>query len=115
MPKYMLLFMNDKDSWESFPQADRDAAYKTIGEWWAKHSQAGTIVGGDELQHPRTAKTVRPKDGKMTVSDGPYIEAKELISGFCMVETKDQNEAVEIAKTWPGHSIVEVRPIVEQR
>lgn len=113
MPKYMLMFVDDQDAWETFSQAERDAAYQKIGEWWGQHSASGKIVGGEELEHKRTAKTVRFDGTKATVTDGPFLEAKETVGGYALVEVADQSEAIELAKTWPGRSTVEVRPIVD--
>ena len=125
MPKFMLMFnASDDDAWENASKADREAAYAEIGRWWSEHSQAGRIVGGEELHHRRTAKTVRfeAKSTKPVVTDGPYLETKDLIGGYAIVEAPDIDTAVEIAKTWPGalmaaaggvRSSVEVRPIVE--
>ena len=113
--KYMLLFAGSDDAWEQVPAAEREASYKKIGEWFAKHGQSGKIVGGEELQHRRTAKTVRFNGSAPAVSDGPYMEAKELIGGYAIVEVATENEAIELAKTWPGRSTVEVRPLVEDR
>jgi hypothetical protein len=70
-------------------------------------------VGGHELKGPHTATTVRFKDGKPMVVDGPFIEAKEVIGGYAELEVADLDEALEIAKTWPGKTSVEVRPVVE--
>mgnify|MGYP000049963682 CR=1 FL=1 len=113
MAKYILMFMGSDDTWEQAPAAERDAAYSKIGEWFATHGASGKIIGGEELQHRRTAKTVRFDGAKPTVHDGPYLEAKELIGGYAIVEVTDEREALELAKTWPGRSIVEVRPLVD--
>lgn len=115
--KFILMFAGNDDEWEQVPAAEREAGYKAIGEWFATHGQSGKIVGGEELQHRRTAKTVRfpGRKGAPTVSDGPYLEAKELIGGYAILEVATEQEAVEIAKGWPGRSSVEVRPLVERQ
>ena len=64
-----------------------------------------------------SSTTVRFKNGKPIVTDGPFIEAKEIVGGFAIVEVKDLDEALAMAKTWPGGGegrIVEVRPVVER-
>ncbi|HET8569275.1 MAG TPA: YciI family protein [Candidatus Limnocylindria bacterium] len=118
MAKFMLMFMDSDESWEKIPKAEQEKAYAAIFKWWDEHSKAGRIVGGEELQARRTAKTVRYADrtsGPAAVTDGPFTEAKESIGGYAIVEVKDIDEAVELAKTWPPRSTVEVRPLVAQR
>jgi hypothetical protein len=114
--KYVLLFagtMDEQDMWEKLPKEQLEEAYKRVGQWFEEHSKAGRIVGGEELRGPSTATTVHIKNGKATLTDGPFIEAKEVIGGFAVVEVKDLDEALAMAKSWPGGSTVEVRPVVE--
>ncbi len=114
--KYVLMFagsVEEQDAWEKMPEATRVAAYGRVNQWFEDHSKAGRITGGAELQGPTTATTVRIKNGKATVTDGPFIEAKEIIGGFAIAEVKDLDEALGMAKTWPGGGIVEVRPLVD--
>jgi hypothetical protein len=113
--KYVLLFVGnseDQDAWEKLPKEQLAAAYERAGKWFEEHSKAGKIVGSAELQGPSTATTVRIKNGKPMVTDGPYIEAKEIVGGFAIVEVKDLDEALAMAKTWPAGA-VEVRPVVD--
>lgn len=89
------------------------AVYEKIGAWWGDLAAKGKIVGGNELQGPDTAKTVRLAGAKVTVTDGPFIESKEIIGGYGVLECDSIDEAVAIAKTWPGtESVIEVRPTV---
>src|ERR1700682_2258934 len=117
--KYVLMFadrVEDQQMWEKLPQEQIATAYKQINDWFEEHSRSGKIVGGEELKGPNSSTTVRFKGGKPIVTDGPYIEAKEIVGGFAIVEVKDLDEALAMAKTWPGGGegrIVEVRPVVE--
>jgi hypothetical protein len=114
--KYVLMFTeNDQGRgyWENLTEAQRAAAYQQIGKWFEEHGKAGRIVGGEELQGPSSSTTVRVRDGKAIVTDGPFVEAKEIVGGFAIVEVKDLDEALEMAKGWPGGSAVEVRPVVD--
>ena len=114
MSKFILLFAGDDDVEARLPKGESEEVYKRIGEWFSTHGRAGKIVGGEELQPRNTARTVRfDRSGKATVTDGPYMEAKELVGGYAIVEVADVNEAIELAKTWPGRSSVEVRPLVD--
>ena len=111
--KYVLLFVNDQDQFNSMSEADMGAMGQTIGEWWGKHAAAGRIVGGEQLQPPNTATTVRHRDGAdPVITDGPFLETKEGIGGYAVVNVPDLDEALELAKTWPAKGTVEVRPLV---
>jgi hypothetical protein len=110
--KYVLLFagtMTEEDRAASQELADQ---YQRTSKWFVDYTQAGKIVGGEELKGPETATTVRFNSGKPMVTDGPFIEAKEVIGGFAVVDVADLDEALEMAKSWPGGD-VEVRPVVE--
>ena len=109
MATYALLFVND----ESFRDRSKDevaAVYAEVTRWSQDLERRGVLKGGVELQPKRTATTVRRVNGTMRVSDGPFIESKEHVGGFAMVEVPDLDEAIRIAKAFPGG--VEVRPIV---
>ena len=108
--KYILLFTMDP-SFESAKPEQLQAMYAQVGEWWEKHTRSGALKGGEQLQPARTATTVRPADGSVT--DGPFIEAKESIGGFALVDVPDLDAAIAMAKTWPASPSVEIRPIVE--
>jgi hypothetical protein len=114
--KYVLMFTESeqgREVWEHLTESERAKAYERIGQWFDEHGKAGRIVGGEELQGPSSSTTVRIKDGKAMVTDGPFVEAKEVVGGFAIVEVKDLDEALEMAKAWPGGSAVEVRPVVD--
>ena len=113
--KYVMLFtgtMEAQESWDNQTREEMMAAYAKAGQWFDEHSRAGRIVGGEQLQSPTTATTVRFDKGKPIVTDGPFIEAKEVIGGFAIVDVKDLDEALAMAKAWPGGT-VEIRPVVE--
>ncbi len=71
------------------------------------------VEGGEELQAARTATTIQWKDGEAVITDGPFIESKETVGGFGIIEVANLDEAIAIAKSWPapGHK-VEIRPVV---
>ena len=113
--KYMLMFVSDQDAFDTIPDDQKGALYQRIGEWWGEHAAAGRIVGGEQLQNPNTATTVRVSrnGGEPVITDGPFIEAKESIGGFAIVDVPDLDAALAIAKTWPPGDTIEVRPLVE--
>jgi len=113
--KYMLMFVQtDEEAWEKLSPAQRNMP--AIERWFGEHRQAGRIVGGDQLRGGRTATTVRWNGGKPVVTDGPFIEGKETIGGYAILEVPDLDTAIAIARTWPSpqHHLVEIRPIVER-
>ncbi len=110
--KYVLLFAGTMSAEERAKDPEGQASYDRINQWFERHSRSGKIVGGEELKGTETATTVRFKGGKPMVVDGPFIEAKEVIGGFAVVDVADLDEALAIAREWPGGD-VEIRPVVE--
>src|SRR5215471_3968500 len=112
--KYVILIANT-DAARGLSEAEQQAWYSEIGAWYEKGGGgSGKLVeSGHQLQPPDTAKTVRASG----VTDGPFMETKEALGGYSLLETDTIEEAVEIAKTWPGVDkgwmTVEVRPVVE--
>ncbi len=85
-------------------------AYTAYGEALAK---AGVMAGGAGLQPPHTSTTVRLKDGKRIVQDGPYADTKEQLGGFYLIDVPDLDAALEWAARCPAATfggVVEVRP-----
>ena len=76
---------------------------------------SGHMIGGEALQSVQTATTVRIRNGRVSVTDGPFAETKEQLAGFYMIEAKDLNEAIQIAAKIPAArtGCIEVRPIME--
>jgi hypothetical protein len=75
--------------------------------------QAGHYLAAESLQPVSTAATVRVRDGKLTVTDGPFAEAKEVIAGFYLIEARDFDEAIQLAAKIPPARVgaIEVRPV----
>jgi hypothetical protein len=88
------------------------AAYMAYGEALKK---AGAIVGSNRLQPTSTATTVRITNGKSQVLDGPYVDTKEQLGGYFLIDAPDLDSAISWAARCPaaGHGVVEVRPIWE--
>ena len=113
--KYLLLFVGtreDQDRWDQMSPDQIHAAMSGAETWFEKYTKGGKITGGLQLQGYKGVTTVRDSNGKRIVTDGPFIESKEVIGGFAIVDVKDLDEAQEIAKSWPGGP-VEVWPAVE--
>lgn len=113
--KYMLMFVSDEESDRRASPDEIQRGYEAIGTWWSEHAAAGRIVDGQELKSTKTATTIRKKDGKVTVTDGPFIESKEALGGFAIIDVPDLDAAIELAKGWPVLDTIEIRPVVESR
>jgi hypothetical protein len=76
---------------------------------------SGHLVADEALQLPDQAVTVRVRDGKMSATDGPFLETKEILGGFLLIEARDLNEAMQLAAGIPLAKLgaVEVRPVVD--
>jgi len=115
--RYVLTFYANEQEWLALPAAEREAAIAEIGRWFGEHAAAGKIVGGHRLAPPASTKTVRHgrvrKRDLPVVSDGPFLETKESVGSYAIVEVASEAEAVAIAKSWPAGGAVEVRALAE--
>src|SRR5438093_743269 len=110
MAKFAFLFIDDGVDYQGAPTPEQQKVYADIFKWFETNGDKITD-GGAELQPTRTATTIRKRSGKAAVLEGPFIESKEHVGGFLMVDVPDLDAAIAIAKSWPGGD-VEVRPIV---
>ena len=115
--RYMLTFFADEAEWLGLPEAERGAAIAEIGRWFGTYAGAGKIVDGHRLAPRAMAKTVRhgrvrKKDLPMQ-SDGPFLETKESVGSYAIVDVANEDEALAIARAWPGGGAVEVRPVAD--
>jgi hypothetical protein len=114
--RFICLGYYDESLWETRPKSEQDAlmeecfAYDDVlrrdGHW---------LDGGAALQSSGTARTLKWKNGKAVVTDGPYAETKEVLGGLGILEARDMDEAVELISRHPGMRIstFEIRPIDE--
>ena len=99
--RYVLMTWSGPEHVEAWERQSAEEKRREIAEvqaWFAEHGAAGRIAGGEELGWPHEARTVRKKG----VTDGPFIETKEILGGFIIVEVPDHGTALEMARTWPG-------------
>jgi hypothetical protein len=111
--KYLLLVCWDGERMNAQTEPDPTDTVKEESFPWLDDLQArGIWVTGDQLAPPRRARTVRVRDGKTMVTDGPFAETKEAVGGFDIIECGSLEEAVEIAAGHPGArtGTIEVRP-----
>lgn len=98
MKRYVILLPGDEAAWEAATQEHRDAVYARHDEFCQKLRANGhNVVGGAELTHSREAKLVRADvDGKVIVSDGPFAETAEQLTGYYEVETGDLEDLLQL-------------------
>src|SRR6186713_3399680 len=100
--------------WESTPEQDAEvmAAYNSFS---TEAIAADVMRGGEALHEAKTATSVRVRDGKVLVTDGPFAETKEEFGGFYMIEAANLDEAIKWASKIPGavRGTIEVRPVVD--
>jgi hypothetical protein len=111
--KYILLFCGTRDSIRPASSPEEiQRTYAEVGDWLTRNSsRIGSI---HQLQPPDTATTVLLEGQRRpVVKDGPFLEGKEVIGGYCEIDVADLDEALELARTWPGRTqAVEIRPVV---
>jgi hypothetical protein len=112
--KYVLMFIETEEyakELEAMTPAERELAYQQVYQWFDDHRDK--IIGGSKLQGAGTATTVRFDGGVPMTTDGPFMEGKEVVSGFTEIDVADLDEALRMVKTWPACPVVEIRPAAE--
>jgi hypothetical protein len=112
--KYLCLICAEKVM-EQMPAADAEQHYQEYAEFTRAIRASGHFVGCNRLEPPAAATTVRVRQGKVSITDGPFAETKEQFGGYYVIEARDLNEAIQVASRIPGARLgcVEVRPIAE--
>jgi hypothetical protein len=107
----LLIYMTD----DAMTEAERQACYKDSAELCQELSTTGHYLAANPLQPISTATSVRVREGKSIVTDGPFAETREHLGGYFLIEAPDLDEAVGIAARIPGarKGTVEIRPVLE--
>jgi hypothetical protein len=111
--KYVCLGYFDEKAWEKLPDSERNEFMDRCLEYDETLKQKGHVAGGEALQSASNGATVQLKNGKISVTDGPYIETKEQLGGILMLEAKDLDEAIRLISNHPGINAgpFEIRPV----
>ena len=112
--QYLLMCCFDEKQWEQIPQSQRDGIMQEYGDWVQNNVKSGRYRAGAKLQSTSTATTVRAKNSRPVIIDGPFAETKEQLGGYHLIECRDLDEAISIAKEIPtlrAGGTIEVRPI----
>jgi hypothetical protein len=113
--KYLLLVHHNEDLFNKIPEEKRKEMLAESIRLCHQLDGAGQYIHASPLQPEATGTIVRVRDGKPMVTDGPFMETKEQLAGYFLVDAKDREEAIKIAEQVPGACIgtVEVRPVRE--
>jgi hypothetical protein len=111
--QYLLLIYDNEKEFQAQPKAELD---KMMGEYTALSTelgQSGKLVGGNRLQPIAMATTVRIRNGKTQITDGPFAETREQLGGYYLIEANDLDEATKIAARIPSARVgsIEIRPV----
>jgi len=112
--KYMLLIYFD-EAWEKLGLAERQEIYWGQMQLSDQLTSSGQYLAGAPLHPPSTATSVRVRDGKRLLTDGPFAETREHLGGYMLIDVEDLDEAIAVAARGPVArvGIVEVRPVRE--
>lgn len=113
--KYLLLITRDEERWSKVDAAERRQIYDEMVKLSEELTAKGQYLGGFPLHPSSAATSVRIRDGKRLVTDGPFAETREQLGGYMLIDVKDLDEAIAIAARVPlaRVSTVEVRPVRE--
>ena len=110
--KYLLLIYQDE---KALNEAEREKCYEESAQYAQSLAAQGQYLGAAPLHPTSTATSVRVRDGKPLVTDGPFAETREQLGGYFLVDAKDLDEAIRIAAGIPAGrwGTVEIRPVIE--
>ncbi|NUT19866.1 MAG: hypothetical protein HOV77_11810 [Hamadaea sp.] len=113
--KYLLIITMNPTVFETLSEADREAVFAGHDALIKELNETGEMVGFAALADPSATKTVRVRDGVPAVTDGPYLEAKEFLAGYYVVDCETPERAAALAAKIPDatFSAIEVRPVME--
>jgi len=110
--KYVMMFVDTEQfaaDLAAMDESERERAYGRVQQWFADHGDK--IIHHRHLLPAESATTVRLDGRQPLVTDGPFVEGKEVVSGYAEIDVADLDEALRLARAWPACPIVEIRPI----
>jgi len=113
--KYLLLVYHNEDRFQTMPEGTRKDLLAESIQLCHQLDRKGQYIHASPLQPEATGTIVQVRDGKLMVTDGPFMETKEQLAGYFLIDAKNREEAIRIAEQVPGARIgtVEVRPLRE--
>jgi hypothetical protein len=114
--KYLMLIYQNEKEWAAHSEGEVQQIYQEYGKLRQELTASGQFLGGSQLHPIATASTVRVRDGKPLITDGPFAETHEQLGGYFLIEAKNLDEALAIATRIPSarEGSIEVRPLVER-
>jgi hypothetical protein len=111
----MILIAGDEKAEMNAPPAEQEKVFEAYNKYTQDLQKAGVLLAGDALLPSDKGARINVRDGKRTVKDGPFAEAKEVIGGYYLIQVKSKEEAVEWAARCPGahHGEIELREVME--
>jgi hypothetical protein len=111
--QYLLMLFNDETAWPRMTREEQERGLASYLAYTEALKNAGVYRSSSRLQGTRSATTVRVTDGKTEVIDGPYVDSKEQLGGYFLIEAPDLDAAISWAARCPGasHGTIEVRPL----
>jgi hypothetical protein len=111
--QYLLMVYVNEAGWPKLSKAEQEQGIAAYGAYTEALNKASVLKGSNRLQPTSTATTVRLANGKPQVLDGPYVDSKEQIGGYYLIEVADLDAAISWASRCPGasHGVIEVRPV----
>ncbi len=113
--KYMLLIHDDEKGWNALSEAERQEVMAGYRQFTEEIRSSGHFRAGSQLRPTSSATSVRMRNGKRIVTDGPFAETREQLGGYYLVEAKDLDEAIGLAERLPSVRVgtIEIRPLAE--
>ena len=113
--KFLFLIYHDETVMDALPEGEMQTLIDSALDYDEEIRQSGHYIVSNALQSAQTARTIRVRGGKVSITDGPFAETKEHLGGFFLVEAKDMDEACEVASRFPPARLgtIEVRPVQE--
>lgn len=112
--QYLLLIYGNEGRWDKVDADEHEKTLQEFGAFTQSIHKSGHLRGGNELDLTSKATTVRVRDGKRMITDGPFAETREQLGGYYLVEANDREDAIAIAARIPSArwGSIEVRPII---
>lgn len=111
--KYLCLIYQAESVALNLPKSEAEKIYREYQAFVEDIKKSGRLLGNNGLQPTQTATTVRVRDGKVVITDGPFAETKEQLGGYFLIEAKDLDDAIQVAAKIPSARFgsIEIRPV----
>jgi hypothetical protein len=114
--KYLLMIYMNDEGWETLSEEQRSAIFRGHDEFIKAVTESKELVSTEALTNQSHSATVQVRDGVPMVTDGPYLEAKEYVAGYYLLDCASRERAIELAALIPDarYTAIEVRPLMSQ-